>query len=120
KGVYAAGGTGEFDPLTQDTSLQVSDASGPLLCATIGGEHWRRRGRNAFVFHDAAGSFAGGLGDGQFTRRPGGPYRFTARGTGRHRRPSTGRRLVFTLRVGNSCSQSSVELREQKRGLVTP
>jgi len=120
KGLYAPAASAGFDPLSQDTSLQIADTNGTLFCTTIAANHWQRHGRNEFLFRDGAGSFAGGLSDGRFRRQRAGAFLFTARGKRVHLRPTDGQHLVFTLRVGSSCSQSTVNLRQGKAGLVSP
>src|SRR5262249_40980564 len=40
KATYASTAPSGFDPLGQDTSFQVSDASGPIFCTTIAASHW--------------------------------------------------------------------------------
>src|SRR5436305_677248 len=55
-----------FDPLKQDTSLQLSDASGPLFCTTIPAGRFRRTHRLVFAFTDPAARSAGGLESGEF------------------------------------------------------
>src|SRR5206468_4867027 len=50
-----------FDPLKQDTSLQLSDASGTLFCTTIPAGRFRHTQRLVFAFTDRAARAAGGL-----------------------------------------------------------
>ena len=49
-GLYAGVASESFDPLSQDTSVQVSDASGQLLCTTIEASHWMHRTRRKIAF----------------------------------------------------------------------
>jgi hypothetical protein len=109
-----------FDPLKQDTSLQLSDGSGPLLCVTIPAAHFRRTHRLVFAFTDKAGSFAGGLDSGEFRINRQGNLLFRARGRGVNLRQMSGGSLRMTLRVGNACARTTMALRTVKKGLVFP
>jgi hypothetical protein len=118
--VYAPFTPALFDPLRQDTSVVVSDASGSLVCATIGAEHWRRRRSFSFRFSDKAGGFAGGLQLGRFSINRRGEVLFSARSRSITLRQVEGGSVRITVRSGNECAQSTASLRPKKSGLVFP
>jgi len=66
KARYATSVPPLFDPLAQDTTLQMSDAHGPLFCQTIARAQWKRPHRRRYRFEDRRGRFAGGLETGRF------------------------------------------------------
>jgi hypothetical protein len=109
-----------FDPLRQDTSIQLSDASGPVLCTTIQAQRWRRLRRLSYRFADRAGAFAGGLEAGEFHINRNGTLVFRARGRDVGVRAIDGGSVRLTIRVGNDCSRSSMALRAGRNGLVFP
>ena len=109
-----------FDPLKQDTSLELSDASGSLFCTTIPAGRFRRTQRLAYLFTDRTGSVAGGLERGEFRVNRRGNLLFRARGRGVGLRPVVGGSVRLTLRVGDACARTTMALRSAKKGLVFP
>jgi hypothetical protein len=118
--LYASSTPALFDPLRRDTSVVVSDASGPLVCATIGAEHWRRGRSFSFRFNDKAGGFAGGLQLGRFVINRRGELMFSARSRSIALRQVAGGAVRITVRSGTECAQSTASLRSKKSGLVFP
>ena len=108
-----------FDPLTQDTSVQITDDQGALFCATIPAGRWRRT-RKGITFADKTGWLAGGLGSGRFTIKHDGSVTFRATGRRTHLQATAARRVHVTVRVGGLCADSSTTLRARKTGLVFP
>ena len=106
-----------FDPRKQDTSLQLSDASGLLLCTTIPAARFRHPHPFVFTFTDRA---AGGLESGQFRVNRRGNLLFRARGRGDDLRPVSGGSVRLTLRVGDACARATMALRTSRKGLVFP
>src|SRR3989441_1010189 len=88
-----------FDPLKQDTSLQLSDASGTLFCTTIPAGRFRRTQRLVFAFTDRAARAAGGLERVEFRINRRGNLLFRARGRAVDLRPLVGGTVRVTLRV---------------------
>jgi hypothetical protein len=118
--VYASATPALFDPLRQDTSILLSDRTGPLLCATIPAARWRRPHRLAYRFTDRAHAFAGGLEAGDFRVTRGGTLLFRVRGRDVGSRPLDGTGVGLTVRVGAECTHSAMVLRSARRGLVVP
>jgi hypothetical protein len=110
----------DFDPMAQDTSLQIADEHGQLFCATVTADHWMPRGRRSVTFWDVEGRYAGGLADGRFTITRNGRIRFFANGRRMPLRMSDGRNVQVTLRVGNRCSRTTASLRGTATSLVFP
>src|SRR5262249_33438631 len=65
RAVYAQQPPAGFAPTKQDTTIQVSDGRGPLVCATVTKDHWMKQGHHV-GFCDKNGVFAHGLRDGRF------------------------------------------------------
>ena len=117
---YANSTPALFDPLRQDTSVQLSDGTGPVLCATVPAARWRRLRRLTFRFQDRTGAAAGGLQTGEFRINRSGTLLFRARGRDVGIRPIDGSSIRLTVRVGRQCSQASMALRAGRKGLVFP
>jgi hypothetical protein len=118
--VYAPTAPALFDPLKQDTTIQLSDASGTLLCTTIPAARWRRGHGLAIQFADRHGEFADGLESGRFVVNRKGQLTFQTRGRGVAVRSPTDVTVRITVRVGRECSKSTAALRPKKKGLVYP
>jgi hypothetical protein len=128
------------DPLTEDTSLQMSDGTGPLFCTTIAAGHWRRPSRRGtfvrpgdglhlggsgrapgvFTFRDLRASFAGGLRQGRVVTTAGGRVSFRTHGRTLGLRDLDGGAVRVTLRTGDQCAQSTNALRTRKSARVFP
>jgi hypothetical protein len=109
-----------FDPLAQDTSVQVADEAGQMFCATITADHWMRRNRRSVVFWDTEGTFAGGLADGLFRTKRNGRVLFRTHGPVTQLRAMHGRDIRITVRVGGQCLATAATLRPKKAGFVYP
>ena len=118
KARYATGA--QFDPTTQDTTIQIADAGGEVFCQTVAASHWKRSHKRVYSFKDKRGAFAGGLAGGRFKARRNGVVRFRTRGRKVVLRPIDGDRVLVTLRVGNQCARETMTLRTAKKGLDFP
>jgi hypothetical protein len=107
--------------MAQDTTVQVSDDRGSLVCATVTKEHWMRTG-NHVGFCDLNGTFAHGLHDGRFIFKKKGhsKVRFRTISQSLPIRPVSGSHLKVTVRVGNTCTRESVWLSPTPKALVFP
>ena len=119
-GVYAPSPPPSFNPLRWPTSLQVSDQSGQLFCASVPAQRWRPRYRSTLSFRDPAGASAGGLSAGSFAVMRGGSVTFRARGARARIAATDGRRVQVTVGVGGQCSRTTTELFPVRRGFVFP
>jgi hypothetical protein len=117
---YASATPPLFDPLRQDTTVQLSDAAGEAFCTTIAAARWRRARRLAYHFADRAGKFAGGLDAGEFRINRNGNLLFGVRGRGVALRELDPGNVRLTVRVGRECSSSTMALRPGRKGLVYP
>ena len=113
---YAAATPALFDPLRRDTSLVLTDASGPLLCTTLPAGRWRRARGVSFRYTDKAGSVQ--LGRFSINRR--GRLLFSARSRSVSLRAVDGAAVRVTVRAGDECTQSTATVRPKKSGLVYP
>jgi hypothetical protein len=107
KGTYAAGAG--VDPQAGDTTLQLSDATGALFCATVEAGGWRAR-RGGYAFKDRRGTFADGLKDGHLTVKRDG-VDFQTRGPVPDLRGPVGSDVRITVRVGDQCAHGTTALR---------
>ena len=109
-----------FDPVAQDTTLQMSDAYGPLFCQTIARAHWKHPHRRRYRFEDRQGRFAGGLEKGRFKVQRNGSVLFRAHGTHVSLRATDGTDILVTVRVGARCTHATMGLRTTKKALRFP
>ena len=120
KAIYSQFTPAGFDPTRDDTSVQIADGTGQVVCATVPAGHWMRPTPRRFSFCDKDGAFAGGLRDGRFVKRRNGRVVFRAISRKLPDRAVEGTNVRITVRVGNQCSQSTMELRAKKTALVYP
>ncbi len=110
-----------FDPLRQDTVIQLSDSAGPLVCIHVAAAHWHRARRLLYRFTDRKGQFAGGIDTGEFRINREGKLLFTARASALDLRNVETGSMRLTVAVGNQCSQSAVTVRPARnKSLVFP
>jgi len=120
KARYAVSTPTLFDPVSQDTTVQISDASGELFCQTIAAPHWKHPQARLYRFRDKAGLFAGGLKQGRFKVKRNGGVMFRTRGKNVELRSTDGDKVLVTVRVGNQCAHETMSLRTTKKALVFP
>jgi hypothetical protein len=109
-----------FDPLTHDTSIQLSDANGVIFCTTVTADHWMVRNRRHLAFWDRKGQFSGGLSDGRFTVKRSGQVLFRTHGKKVRLRTMDAGAVRVTVRTGAVCSQAEATLRARKATLIAP
>ena len=117
---YAPAAPPLFNPLAQDTQIELSDNGQPVLCTIVGAAHWKRASRLVFRFADRGGHFAGGLDSGQFRIDRSGRILFSARSRSVGMSGVQTGNVRVTIRVGNQCSSSTLALRPDRKGLVFP
>jgi hypothetical protein len=71
-----------FDPLSQDTSFQMSDENGMVFCATLPADEWklRNRKRTIFRYKNKSGVLSNGLSLGTYREKKKGQVIFRTRG----------------------------------------
>jgi len=109
-----------FDPLAQDTSLQIMDHDGQIFCTDIASDHWMPMGKRAITFWDRKGTYANGLSDGRFKNVGNGNVLFRTHGRRVTLRSPMNDRVRITVRVGAQCAQANTSLRPTKTGLALP
>jgi putative metal-binding protein/slime mold repeat-containing protein len=117
---YAPAAPPLFNPLAQDTEIQLSEPGRTLFCTVVSAQHWKRASRLVFRFADRGGQFAGGLDAGEFRIDRSGRILFSARSRSVGMSALDNGNVRITIRVGNQCSQSSLALRPDRKGLVYP
>jgi uncharacterized repeat protein (TIGR01451 family) len=120
KARYAASAPADFDPMHQDTQVQISDANGQIFCQTVTADHWTHKHRPVFRFKDKTRSFAGGLKIGKFRMKRNGEVMFRTRGKQLALAATDGRDVQVTVRVGNRCATSEMSLHSKRKALVFP
>jgi len=120
RAIYSQFTPAGFDPTRHDTSLQISDGTGQIVCATVAGGHWMHPTPRRYSFCDKDGTFAGGVRDGRFVTKRNGRVIFRAVSRKLPDQIVEGTNVRITVRVGNQCSQSTMELRPKKNALVYP
>jgi hypothetical protein len=116
--IFAGAEPDGFDPLQQDTSVQIRDQERELFCTTIGAIHWMPRGERSVGFWDMAGTFAGGLSDGRFTVRKSAQVAFRTHGPAPLLLETDGGPVQVVVRVGPRCSRMTGTLRPKGDALV--
>jgi hypothetical protein len=115
--------TEDFDPLTQDTTFQLSDETGMVFCANLPAEKWRKRktGRTTFRFKDKNREVANGLHVAVYRQKRKGQVIFRTRGKkiDLDLRQMRGEARA-TVRLGDQCSFAAAELRGGKNSVVFP
>jgi hypothetical protein len=109
-----------FNPLRDDTTLQVRDESGQLFCTTVKSKYWTKKGKKVFRFRDKTQRFAGGLKKGRFKVKKNGQIVFKTSGRKMSLRKPAQQDIDLTLRVGGTCWQAPAKLRQKKSRLVAP
>jgi uncharacterized repeat protein (TIGR01451 family) len=118
---YKMGVPAGFNPTTQDTEVQLSDANGQIFCANVAANHWSHPNRRVYRFKDKTGTFAGGLKKGRFRLKKNGKLAFVTRGKKMIVREPTNDTVHITVRVGNVCAQETKQLRTKaSKALVYP
>jgi hypothetical protein len=113
------GHRGVFNPLREDTTLQIKDETGQLFCATVQSKYWTKKGKS-FRFRDKKSRFASGLKKGRFKVKKNGQIVFRTSGRKMTLRAPSKRHIDLTLRVGESCWLAPATLRQKKTRLVAP
>jgi uncharacterized repeat protein (TIGR01451 family) len=109
-----------FDPMTGDTTVQISDPSGIVFCQKMPAATWTHRRPTVFRFKDKTGAVAGGLRKSRFKMKNSGAIKFRTAGKQVAVRATGGKNLKVTIGVGGQCSQAMTELRTKKNYVVLP
>ncbi len=117
---YSANMLPGFDPLTHDTSVQITDPKGVVFCTTITADHWMSRQRRHLAFWDRKGAFSGGLSDGQFILERAGSVGFRTHGKKAEIVSMDEGVVTVTVRAGETCSRATATLRARGAMLVAP
>jgi hypothetical protein len=105
-----------FDPRMADTTVQLSDRVGPMLCATVEARYWKGRRSfryGVFGFMDRQGTFADGLEDGLFVLRRNTVDFHTSGPVPSLRQPASDDVRV-TVRVGDECAHGVSRVRSDR------
>jgi hypothetical protein len=108
-----------FDPLTQETTFQLSDETGKVYCANLPVDKWRKRGtpRTIYRYKDKKNVLEGGLHHAAFREKRKGQVIFRGRGGKVDLSVRDFRGDVrTTIRLGDECSVAAGELREGRKG----
>jgi hypothetical protein len=111
KGEWGPVSSPAFDPLSQDSSVQMSDRQGPLLCTSIDARRWKKQGNNHVTFRNRTEMSGNSLDDCRFHIRKDGEVTFEARAELSNLRNPDSRLIRVTVRVGDLCAQATAESR---------
>jgi len=115
----AASGFTGIDPRRDDVIVQLADADGELLCATIPHSLWRSGNGKRFKFAEHSGQLAGGATKGRITVDKNGGVTLTVVGQGLDpARFSSG--LGVAARIRNRCSVGAIQLKSKHNRLIFP
>jgi len=103
-----------FDPMREDTTLQISDDRGLLFEHTIPASHWASPRAEVFRFGDQDGTQAGGIYMAGFRIKRDGRIVFRTLGKQMALRPTDGRMVRVTVRLGDLCAQTITNLRQKR------
>jgi hypothetical protein len=120
RAILAETGHTDLDPEIEDVTIQLRNADGELLCATVGHELWVEDPPGTFRFRKP-GDLAEGLNRGaiRLRRRGGVEFRTASRKMDLRRFDTP--ELAITVRVGSFCSTGTVRLRSRgNKGFVFP
>jgi uncharacterized repeat protein (TIGR01451 family) len=109
-----------LDPMTADTTLQISDPNGMILCQHIPAAAWTHRNPRSFRFLDKTAKVAGGIKNALFKMKRNGLVPFRALGKAVVLGTTDGHDVKVTVGVGAQCSQSMTQLRVKGRRMVLP
>jgi hypothetical protein len=108
-----------FDPLTQDTSVQIRNSSGELVCLTLSADHWEHPHLGVYRFRNKGGTSTAGLSEARFVVTHSAKVIFHASGRAALG-TIDGTEMMVTVRVGNVCGHSTLDLRSRRKALVFP
>jgi hypothetical protein len=109
----------DVNPMMQDTTVQLRDASGEIFCVNIAHDHWMKMKRK-FTFWDKSGSYAKGLSDGAIIMKKSGRAIFRTHGRQVQMSQASSSQMTVTVGVGNTCSSGTVTLKKKGSRLVYP
>jgi hypothetical protein len=109
-----------LDPMTADTTLQISDPNGMVLCQRIPAAAWTHRNPRSFRFLDKTSKVAGGIKNARFKMKRNGRVPFRALGKSVVLGATDGHDVMVTIGVGAQCSESMTELRVKGSRMVLP
>jgi uncharacterized repeat protein (TIGR01451 family) len=109
-----------LDPMHANTTLQLSDGHGTILCQPIPAAAWTHRNHRSFKFLDKAGTLAGGVKRARFKMKRNGGVAFRALGKAVTLGATDGRDVMITLGVGGQCSQTMAQLHTKRDRMVLP
>jgi uncharacterized repeat protein (TIGR01451 family) len=109
-----------LDPRHADTTLQISDPDGTIVCQKIPAAAWTHRNPRSFRFLDKSGTLAGGLKRARFAMKRTGRVPFRVVGKSVVLGATHGRDVKVTLGVGGQCSQTMTQLRAKGVRMILP
>ena len=98
-----------FDPMMRDTTLQISDANGPIVCQTMPASEWKSVRKGVYRYAGEEGLYRGG-----FTVKHDRRIVFQTVGKNMGLRAIDPNKVIVTVRAGGICAQSMTNLRGKK------
>jgi hypothetical protein len=109
-----------LDPMTSDTTIQMSGPNGMVFCQHIPAAAWTHRNPRSFRFLDKTSTLAGGIKRARFKMKRNGAVPFRALGKQVVLGATDGHHVMVTVGVGGQCSQTMTELRVKGSRLILP
>ena len=109
-----------LNPMTMDTTIQISDPNGMVFCQHIPSAAWTHRSPRSFRFKDKTSTVAGGIKRARFKMKRNGVVPFRAMGKQVVLGATDGHDVMVTVGVGGQCSRSMTELRAKGQRLLLP
>jgi uncharacterized repeat protein (TIGR01451 family) len=109
-----------LNPMAADTTIQISDPNGMILCQHIPATAWQHRNSRSFTFKDKTAKIAGGIKHARFRMKHNGAVPFRAVGKQVALAPTTGHDVMVTVGVGGQCSRTMAQFRAKGTRLLLP
>jgi uncharacterized repeat protein (TIGR01451 family) len=109
-----------LNPMSLDTTIQISDPHGMVLCQHIPATAWTHRNARSFRFKDKTATLAGGIKRARFNMKRNGKVPFRALGKQMALGATDGHDVMVTVGIGSQCSRTMTELRAKGQRMILP
>ncbi len=109
-----------LNPMAADTTIQISDPNGMILCQHIPAAAWAHRNPRSFTFKDKTATLANGIKRARFRMKRNGAVPFRAVGKKVELGAMSGRDVTVTVGVGGQCSRTMAQLRTKGTRFLLP
>jgi hypothetical protein len=110
----------KLDPMHADTTLQLSDPAGTIVCQRIPASAWTHRRPRSFRFKDKTGTVAGGVKMARFAMKRTGRVPFQTIGKSMILGTTLGHDVTVTVGVGEQCSGATTQMHAKRDRMAFP